>query len=239
MRKRNSLLHKRALIIALGFGSIFAVAQPFSGDFSAKDVAKRQPIKLAAMEGHFKTEKDAGLTIGGIPDESTRTTNYGIKIPGMLSFLAYGNFNSEVKGLDDFPREQWPPVLPVHLAFQIMVGIGTILALIGVLFWAIRFKWKDRLLNNKFLAAVALCTPLGFIAVEAGWIVTEVGRQPWIIYGIMKTADAVTPAPFQVYHFILFTVVYCVLALVAVWLMGRQIKALDKFNYEDGNNGTV
>lgn len=239
IRKRNSLLHKRALIIALAFGSIFAIAQPLSGDYSAKDVAKRQPIKLAAMEGHFKTEKHAGLTIGGIPDEKTRTTDYGIKIPGLLSFLAYGNFNAEVKGLDDFPVSEWPPVLPVHLSFQIMVGIGTLLALIGVIFWAIRFKWKHLLLDKRFLAAVALSTPLGFIAVEAGWIVTEVGRQPWIIYGIMKTADAVTPAPFQIYHLILFTIVYFILSLVAIWLMGRQIKALDNFNFEDSGKGAV
>ena len=104
LKNKNNLLHKRALIIALSFGSIFAILQPLSGDHSAKDVAKRQPIKLAAMEGHFITEKGAGLTIGGIPDIKTETTNFGIKIPKLLSFLAYGNFNAEVKGLRDFPK---------------------------------------------------------------------------------------------------------------------------------------
>ncbi len=228
LRGKNVELHKKALIIALAFGSIFAVLQPISGDFSAKDVAKRQEIKLAAMEGHFKTEKNAPLTIGGIPNEQTRQTEYGIKIPYLLSFLAYGNFHAEVKGLNDYDRSIWPPVLPVHLSFQIMVGIGFLLATVGIIFWVIRFKWKNLLTNINFLKLIAVCTPLGFIAVEAGWIVTEVGRQPWIIFGIMKTADAVTPAPFQIYHFILFTVVYLMLSITAVWLMRRQINALDK-----------
>lgn len=227
LRNKNNLMHKRALIIALSFGSLFALAQPLSGDFSAKDVAKCQPVKLAAMEGQFQTEAGAGLTIGGIPDEKTQTTNYGIKIPRLLSFLAYGNFNAVVKGLNDFPKSDLPPVLPVHFGFQIMVGIGFLLAFIGIMFWVFRFKRKEYLSSNWFLRLVALCTPLGFIAVEAGWIVTEVGRQPWIIYGIMKTADSVTPVPYQIVHLILFVVVYLILSVIAVWLMSRQIKALD------------
>ena len=227
LKNKNREIHLKALMIALSFGSVFAIAQPFSGDYSAKDVAKRQPIKLAAMEGHFKTEKGAALTIGGIPNEKTMSTNYGIKIPNMLSFLAFGNFHAEVKGLEDFPKDNWPPILPVHFAFQIMVGIGFLLAFVGILFWVIRFKWKDLITDKKFLKLIAICTPLGFLAVEAGWIVTEVGRQPWIIYGIMKTADAVTPAPFQFIHFILFTLVYLLLSVITIWLMTRQIKALE------------
>jgi len=229
LKNKNNLLHKRALIIALSFGSIFAILQPLSGDHSAKDVAKRQPIKLAAMEGHFITEKGAGLTIGGIPDIKTETTNFGIKIPKLLSFLAYGNFNAEVKGLSDFPKNNWPPILPVHFGFQIMVGIGFLLAFVGVLFWILFWKWKDKITVNWFLKLAAICTPLGFIAVEAGWIVTEVGRQPWIIYNIMKTLDAVTPVPYQVVHLILFLIVYLLLSIMAVWLMSRQIKVLDNF----------
>ena len=230
LRNKNNHMHKKALIIALSFGSIFAILQPLSGDHSAKDVAQRQPIKLAAMEGHFITEKGAGLTIGGIPNEQTETTNFGIKIPKLLSFLAYGNFDAEVKGLNDFPRDNWPPLLPVHFGFQIMVGIGFLLAFIGVLFWTFRIKWKDKLTANWFLKTVALCTPLGFIAVEAGWIVTEVGRQPWIIYNIMKTSDAVTPVPYQIVHLVLFLIVYLLLSIMAVWLMSRQIKVLDNLD---------
>ncbi len=231
LRNKNNLLHKRAFVIALSFGSIFAVLQLLSGDHSAKDVAKRQPIKLAAMEGHFNTEKGAGLTIGGIPDVKTETTNFGIKIPRLLSFLAYGNFNAEVKGLHDFPKDDWPPIIPVHFGFQIMVGIGFLLAFVGVLFWVLFLKWKDKITANWFLKLAAICTPLGFIAVEAGWIVTEVGRQPWIIYNIMKTSDAVTPVPYQIVHFILFLIVYILLSIMAVWLMRRQVKVLDRFKF--------
>jgi cytochrome bd ubiquinol oxidase subunit I len=233
LKNRNNVIHKKALIIALSFGSIFAVLQPLSGDYSAKSVAQRQPIKLAAMEGRFQTEKGAGLTIGGVPIVQERTEKYGIVVPKLLSFLAYGDFNSVVKGLDDFPQQDWPPILPVHFAFEIMVGIGFFLAFVGVLFWAIMFKWKDALLNKKFLALTALCMPLGFIAVEAGWIVTEVGRQPWILYGIIKTADAVTPVPGQIYHFILFAFVYLILSSVTIWLMKRQIQIL---NSDDVDN---
>lgn len=227
LKNRKSQIHRKALVIALAFGSIFAIIQPLSGDYTAKNVAERQPVKLASMEGLFETTTGAPLTIGGIPNEETRTSDYGIKIPKMLSFLAYDNFDAKVKGLNDFPKENWPPVLVVHLAFQTMVGCGTLLALVGVLFWIIRFKWKDKLLNPKFLKLVMICTPLGFIAVEAGWIVTEVGRQPWIIYGIMKTVDSVTPVPGQIIHFALFTTVYCLLSAMAVWIMSRQIKTLN------------
>ncbi|QQS36773.1 MAG: cytochrome ubiquinol oxidase subunit I [Ignavibacteriales bacterium] len=227
LKKKENVLHKKAMIIALWFGAVAAIAQPLSGDFSAKDVAKRQPIKLAAMEGQFETLKGAPLTIGGIPDEKTRTTSFGIKIPHALSFLSYGDFNAEVKGLNEFPEEHWPPVLITHLAFQVMVGCGTVLALVGVIFLFFQWKKKHLLLNKNFLKIIFLCTPLGFIAVEAGWIVTEVGRQPWIIYGIMKTSEAVTPVPGQAFHLALFSIIYSALSVIAFWLLKRQIKVLD------------
>ncbi|MBZ0198967.1 MAG: cytochrome ubiquinol oxidase subunit I [Ignavibacteriaceae bacterium] len=228
LKRKNNLLHKRAMIIALAIGSVAAVLQPLSGDFSAKDVAKRQPIKLAAMEGQFETEKGAGLTIGGIPNEEKRITEYGIKIPKALSFLAYGNFEAEVKGLNDFPKEEWPPVATTHIAFQIMVASGTFLAAAGILFWILWLKKKEWLLHRKFLILAAVSAPLGFIALEAGWMVTEVGRQPWIIYKILTTAESVTPVPGQVFHLLIFIISYLILSFVAVWLMRRQIKALDE-----------
>jgi cytochrome bd ubiquinol oxidase subunit I len=231
IKRRDNILHRQAMIIALAVGSVAAIAQPLSGDFSAKDVAIRQPLKLAAMEGQFETMRGAPLTIGGIPDVNTGEMHYGIQIPKALSFLAFGDFDAEIKGLNDFPREYWPPVVITHLAFQIMVGCGMIMALIGIAFWFILWKKKEFLLNKKFLMIAAAATPLGFIAVEAGWFVTEVGRQPWIIYEIMTVGEAVSPVPGQVFHFILFTVLYLILSAVAVWLMNRQIKALH--NEED------
>ena len=232
LRYKEKIIHQKALIIALSLGSIAAILQPFSGDFSAKDVARRQPIKLAAMEGLFETERGAGLTIGGIPDEKAGITRYGLKIPFALSYLAYGDFHSEVKGLNEFPKENWPPVLPTHLAFQLMVGCGSLLALTGVLFWIFRIKNKSILTGKYFLLLIAICTPLGFIAVESGWFVTELGRQPWIIYGIMKTSESVTPVPGQIFHFFFFFTVYILLSGMGVWLMSRQIKAL----HEDINS---
>ena len=228
LRKHNFEIHKKAIIIALSFGSIFAVLQPLSGDHSAKDVAKRQPEKLAAMEGLFQTETGAGLTIGGIPDVHNQETNLGIKVPKLLSFLAYGDFNAEVKGLNEFPRENWPPVVPVHIAFQIMVGCGFFLAAVGIIFWLIRWKWKDFLFHKRFLYLVAISTPLGFLAVEAGWTVTEVGRQPWIIYNILRTADSVTPVPGQIFHLFVFIIIYLILTVVAFWLMKRQVQVLNE-----------
>jgi cytochrome bd ubiquinol oxidase subunit I len=226
LRNKNYEVHKKALIIAMAMGSVAAIIQPLSGDFTAKDVAIRQPLKLAAMEGQFETERNAGLTIGGIPDTENEVTNYGIKIPGLLSYLAHGDFDAEVVGLKAFPKENWPPLVITHLSFQFMVAAGTFLALVGVIFIFLWFRKRDKIFSRGFLKLIAISTPLGFLAVEAGWFVTEVGRQPWIIYNIMKTSESVTPMPGQVLHLLSFVLIYLVLTVVAVWLMRRQIKVL-------------
>lgn len=224
--RRPSAFHREAFKIALFTGAVAAILQPLSGDILAKDTAKRQPVKLAAMESHFETTTRAPFVIGGIPDAAAATVRYGIEIPGLLSFLAHGDVNAEVKGLNDFPREEWPPVAPVHFAFQAMVGAGMAMAGVGglyLLFLAVP-RWRPLALRRPFLAACALCAPLGFLAVEAGWIVTEVGRQPWIIYGILKTKDAVTPMPGLAVPFLVFTAVYLFLAGVVAWLLARHIR---------------
>src|SRR5690606_23829714 len=153
------------------------------GDILAKDTAERQPLKLAAMESHFETGPRAAFVVGGVPDEEARTVRYGLEIPGLLSFLAHGDINAPVKGLNDFPREEWPPLKPVHFAFQVMIACGLVMAGLGALYLLLLAvpRWRRHVLNRRFLILCALATPLGFIAVEAGWIVTEVGRQPWII----------------------------------------------------------
>ena len=224
---KNKLeIHARAITIALAFASVAAFLQPISGDLAAKNVAKLQPAKLAAFESHFETQKGAPLVIGGIPDVEKREVKYAIKLPGFLSFLAFGDFNAEVKGLEEFPVEEWPPVPITHFSFQIMVGIGMLLMLIAFIFWAATFKWKHWLVKTWWLKLLAFATPLGFIAVEAGWVVTEVGRQPWIIYGIMKTKDSLTPMPGIQYTFYTISAVYLLLSFVVVWLLSRQIKVL-------------
>ncbi|MBC7919548.1 MAG: cytochrome ubiquinol oxidase subunit I [Ferruginibacter sp.] len=225
-RHENHPLHQPALKIALSFGAVAAFLQPISGDISAKSVAERQPAKLAAMEALFETSQPASLVLGGIPDETRQRVDYAIHLPGMLGFLAHGDFNAQVTGLDRIPRDQRPPVLVTHLAFQVMVGCGMLLMALGLAFVVIRWRFKHLLSHRTFLTVVALATPLGFLAVEAGWTVTEVGRQPWVIYGILRTKDALTPMPGLVYPLALFTGLYLVLAGLVTWLMVRQIKAL-------------
>jgi cytochrome bd ubiquinol oxidase subunit I len=223
LRNTNNMFHAQAFRIAATFGAVAAIVQPLSGDLSAKDVARRQPAKLAAMEALFKTEKPAPLLIGGWPDEKNQRVDYAIKLPGMLSFLAHGDFEAEVTGLDAIPTNEHPPVLVTHLAFQVMVGIGMLMLLMSVLFFV--FLFRNQLFQKRWLLWLfSLATPLGFIAVEAGWIVTEVGRQPWIIHGVMRTEDAVTPMPGIVYSFYLFIIIYVSLTLVGIFLLVRQTR---------------
>lgn len=224
LRKKNVEFHTKAFRIAAVFGCMAALLQPISGDHSAKDVAKRQPAKLAAMEAHFTTETSAPLIIGGIPDEKTGTVKYDLEIPGGLSFLAFGNFHAPVKGLNDIEQEDRPPVTIMHFAFQTMVAMGMFMCLVSVLyFWAL---WRKRswLGQRWLLQLFVLCIPLGYLAVEAGWTVTEVGRQPWIMYGIMRTRDAVTPMPGVAYTFYVFTSIYLSLSLIVAFLLYRQVK---------------
>ncbi|HEX6433404.1 MAG TPA: cytochrome ubiquinol oxidase subunit I [Gemmatimonadales bacterium] len=220
---RENAFHRRALSAALVLGAPAALLQPISGDISARSVAARQPVKLAAMEAHFETTAAAPLTIGGFPDMETGETRYAIKIPYGLSLLAFHDPNAVVRGLEEFPRQDWPNVPIVHIAFQIMVALGTYLALLSLWIAWRALRRKDLCSSRWLLRAVALAAPMGFIAIEAGWTVTEVGRQPWIIQGVLRTADAVTPMPGLVVPFLLFTLLYCFLGVIVAWLLYRQI----------------
>src|SRR5690606_37484682 len=161
LNDKKNLFHQKALKIALSIGAVAALLQPLNGDISAKDVAKRQPAKLAAMEALFDTSQPADFVIGGIPDEETRQVNYAIHIPKLLSFLAYGDFNAEVTGLDAFPKEEQPPVLITHIAFQVMILCGMLMALIGLLFLLFNWRWKHLLYRRWFLWLITLAMPLG------------------------------------------------------------------------------
>jgi cytochrome d ubiquinol oxidase subunit I len=228
MRDRTNRFHKAALVIALAVGGVSSILQPLSGDLIAKTVAKTQPVKLAAFEGQFHTEHGAPFRIGGIPDEEAGVTRYAIELPYVLSILAYGDPQATVKGLNDFPADARPPVAIVHISFQIMVACGVAMMLVAL--WAawryLRGRRKQTWLDSKwFLRLLVAAAPLGFIAIETGWTVTEVGRQPWIIYGVMRTSEAVTPMPGLVVPFITFTVLYIFLAAITVWLLLRQVAA--------------
>lgn len=220
---RGNAFHRRALAIALLVGGPAAVLQPLSGDLSARAVAAYQPAKLAAMESHFETGHRVPLVIGGWPDVERRETKYALKIPGGLSFLAFHDFDAEVKGLDQFPREDWPHVPIVHTAFQIMVGLGTFMALVALWAGLVAIRRRDLGASVWLLRALGVAAPMGFIAIEAGWTVTEVGRQPWIVYGVLRTAEAVTPMPGLIVPFLGFSLLYCFLGVIVAWLLYRQI----------------
>ncbi|MBG6234600.1 cytochrome d ubiquinol oxidase subunit I [Pedobacter sp. CAN_A7] len=223
LKGKNVLFHQKAFKIAAIFATIAACLQPISGDISAKDVAQRQPAKLAAMEAHFHTESNAPLIIGGIPDTASKTVNYAIRIPGLLSFMAHGDVDAEVIGLDRIPKDEQPPIAVTHYAFQVMVGLGMLMVGLAILYFIALWKKKNWLQQKWLLKLFVFSTPLGFIALEAGWTVTEVGRQPWIIHGVMRTADALTPMPGIRYSFYLFTLVYLSLFVIVTFLLYRQI----------------
>jgi cytochrome d ubiquinol oxidase subunit I len=227
--------HRRALVIALAVGAPAALLQPLSGHYSAEVVAETQPVKLAAMEGQWRTERGAPLRIGGWPDEAAETTRWALEVPRGLSLLAFGDPDAEVRGLAAVAPADRPPVLVTHLAFQLMVGCGTAMAAVSG--WALLAMARIRRARRagvtartlarrpRLLAALVLVAPLGFVALEAGWTVTEVGRQPWVVQGVLRTADAVTPMPGLVVPFVTFTLLYVFLAVVVGVLLWRQIIA--------------
>ena len=222
LRDRNSLFHRSALGIALAVAGISIPLQILSGDLSARAVGRLQPAKLAAMEAHYRTQTGAPLLIGGIPNDETRTTDYALSIPYGLSFLLADDFDARVAGLDEFPKSEWPNVRIVHWSFDLMVASG--MALLALAVWSGWLWWKHRRLADHpwLLRALVAAGPLGFVAIEAGWVVTEVGRQPWIIYGVMQTKDAVTPMHWIVAPFVAFTGLYAFLGFIVFFVLRRQ-----------------
>jgi len=211
LKQRAGAFNRAALIIGLVVGAPAAVLQPFSGDIAARYVARRQPVKLAAMEALYETRAGAPLTFGPVA------------IPHGLSLLAFHDPNATVQGLDAVPREEWPNVGLVHVSFDVMVALGTYMALVGL--WAgwLAVRRRDLTTERLFLWALALATPCGFLAIEAGWMVTELGRQPWVIWGVLRTRDAVTPMPGLIVPFLTITLLYVTLAVIVAVVLYRQI----------------
>jgi len=225
LRRGRNRFDELALSIALSVGAVAVLAQGLSGDALARMVARTQPVKLASLEGQFQTEVGAPLRIGGLPDAKQRTTRYALEIPHGLSLLAFHDLNAVVKGLDDFPQADWPQVTLVHISFQIMVGLGSLLSLVALLAGWLAWRRKPLVAHRTFLKLLVLCGPLGLLALEAGWFVTELGRQPWIIFGILRTKDAVTTVPHLQLPFFLVSALYCVLGIVVVWLLAKHVIA--------------
>jgi cytochrome bd ubiquinol oxidase subunit I len=219
LRGRRDAYHRRGLALALVVGLIVAPAQVVVGDRAAKLVAARQPVKLAAIEGLWQTQSRAPLTIGGIPLPSQERTVLGIQIPGGLSWLAFGDADAVVTGLESVPPQDRPNTIVVHLAFQLMVGIG--FGLTGLALWAgVAWLRRRRLPDGRwFLRAVAVAGPAAFVALESGWVVTELGRQPWIVQGYMRTADAATTRGGVGVWLAATITIYVILGVACAWLL--------------------
>lgn len=221
LRGDHSRYNRRALVIALAVAAVFTPLQIASGDLSARFLARNQPEKFAAMEGQFLTESGAPLRIGGFPDPDDETTRYAIEIPKLGSFLAFENFDAEIRGLASFPANERPDARLVHYPFQVMVACG--FAMLFVALWFFAALWRARAVTPGRLLLLALiaASPLGFIAIEAGWFVTEFGRQPWIIYHLMRTSDAATPREGIGFLLLLFFLIYLALAAGLVMMLLR------------------
>ncbi|MEX2104856.1 MAG: cytochrome ubiquinol oxidase subunit I, partial [Bacilli bacterium] len=216
--------YRKTLRLTMICSFIFAVATAINGDAAGKYLAEYQPIKLAAAEWHFETEESAKLILGGILDEETSEVKYGLGIPFALSILAYGNPTTEVIGLNDFPRELWPP-LYVHYLFDVMVAIGMFLTVVSGLFLLFRYWKKRNEWNRMLLWLIFLGGPLSMLAIEFGWIFTEVGRQPWVLVGVMKTIDGATTASNVGSMLILFGSLYLFLGVFSTLVLLRMFKS--------------
>ncbi|MGH2966360.1 MAG: cytochrome ubiquinol oxidase subunit I [Solirubrobacterales bacterium] len=223
LRGRWGRYERTALAIPLTIAALAAPAQVLVGDWAARDVAQSQPTKLAAMEGLPRTERGAPEHfLGWYTDGQVK---YGIRIPKLLSLLAFHDPNAEVQGLEAVPPGQRPPVNIVRLAFQTMVGIGTFLALLGVVYLAVRV-WRKRLPESPwFYRAVAAAGPLSLVALLAGWTVTEVGRQPWVVYHVMRTSQAVTGAGGIPVGYATLALVYLGVVIAVAWILRRLARA--------------
>ncbi len=224
LRGHHDAYHRSGLTIAMTVATVSAVLMPVSGDFNGRMVAEYQPEKLAAMEALFETQAGAPLILGGIPNPETGEVAYRIEIPYALSLLVAHDPNAVIKGLNDFPPDERPNVVWVHLSFQIMVICGFLLIGLGLWYWWVRWR-RAQGPGNWLLRALVAGSPLGFIALEAGWMVTELGRQPWTIYRVMRTAEAVTPVADVPSSLLIFSVLYLGLAAALVVLLLRLARA--------------
>jgi cytochrome bd ubiquinol oxidase subunit I len=211
----------RSFGIGASFALVFSIVLAAQGDLHAKQVAEKQPAKLAAMESLWETTANAPMYMLIVPDEAgERNALELLPIPGFLSFLAFGSTEATVQGLKSFPKEDRPPVTLTFLAFRVMVGLGFLFPVLAI--WA--FARRKKLLESPLLLRVMLYSiPLPYLATQAGWIVTEVGRQPWIVYGLMRTSDAVSPiAASQVaVSLVALTLLYLLLGALDVFLLAR------------------
>ena len=219
LRGRWTRYERTAFAIPLAVAALASPVQFLVGDWAGRAVADSQPIKLAAFEGLGHTTKGAPLHIlGWYGDGEVR---HAIRIPKLLSLLAYHDPNATVRGLDTVPAGERPPVNVVRVAFQVMVGIGTLLALLGAVYLWVRARRKRLPESRWFYRAVVAAGPLSVVALVAGWVVTEVGRQPWVVYRVMRTSEAITHAGGIPVGYAALALVYLGLAVAVAWILLR------------------
>jgi cytochrome d ubiquinol oxidase subunit I len=220
-RKNETAFFSKSFKYGAVFALVFSVLVGVQGHFHGNEVADVQPAKLAAMEAHWHTQKPAPMHLFVIPDEENqRNAVEALPVPGLLSLLAYNDPNAEVKGLLDFPEDQRPPVALTFWSFRIMVGLGTLFPILALLGWL----WRKKAAAGEprwYLKLMPWMIPLPWIAIYAGWTVAEVGRQPWIVYNVMRTADAVSPVSTQqvAFSFISIMLIYLLLGAVGIFLV--------------------
>ncbi len=224
---KHPAVRARLLQVGVVFGLVGAMLVAFpTGDQQAKMVAKHQPVALAAMEGRFESGAVAGITLIGQPNVKAHTLDNPIRIPGALSFLAYGTFHENVRGLSEFPEADWPDNIELlYYSFHLMAGIGTVM--IGTMALAAFLLWRKRLEKTRLMLYVLLVSfPLPYIANTAGWLTAELGRQPWLIYGIMRTNEGASTAVHSgtaLFTLIGFCGMYLLLGLLFVFLVAKEI----------------
>ena len=224
LRQQHLAFFTKSFRMGLTFALIFSLAEIVQGHIHAGEVAKIQPTKLAAMESLWETQARAPQTLFLIPDAKNERNllEFG-KIPGFLSLLAYHSTGATVKGLKDFPQEERPPVALTFIAFRVMVGLGFLFVALTLVGWFKRHKLEA---SPRFLKIMLYAIPLPYVALQAGWIVTEVGRQPWIVYGLMRTKDAVSPIAASQVGITLaaFILAYTALGVIAFYLIAKHVR---------------
>lgn len=224
LRNHEVALFTKSFRLSLVVGLVASVVAFISGDLHGIHIAEVQPAKLAAMESHWETMEKAPVILFAVPDEENERNSFEFgHLPGMLSFLATHDFDDVVTGLKDIPKDERPPVFITAMAFKIMVGLGTFFPLITLVLWVKRKKIMD---SPLLLKIMVYSIPLPVIAIEAGWILAEVGRQPWIVYGMMRTSDAASPVagPQVLVTLIGFILVYGLLGAVGYYLMIKHAR---------------
>jgi cytochrome bd ubiquinol oxidase subunit I len=223
LRGRRGSYERVALVIPLTVAALAAPAQIIVGDWAAREVARNQPIKLAAFEGLRETTRGAPIHALGWYDG--HEVRYGIRVPRLLSLLAFHDPDAEVKGLETVPPDERPPVNVVRVAFQTMVGIGVGLTLVGGLYLLVWLRHRRLPRSTWFYRALILAGPLSLVALICGWVTTEVGRQPWVVYEVMRTSEAVTGANGIPVGYTALALVYLGLAGGVVWILRRLARA--------------